>query len=90
MALQTYTNGVSTAASTSTLASFGMPDPSLWQIFFNDFQNLIDIDATNKWVLTTIEAGAGSATEVINDAANGELLITNDNADNDSDFYQSK
>lgn len=88
MAVQRFANGVSTAASTATLANFGMPDPTIWSVYMNDFKNLLDIDTTNVWVLTTVETG--TATEVISDAPNGELLITNGTADNDSDFFQSK
>jgi len=40
------------------------------------------------WTLTTVEAGAGDATEAIADEAGGVLLITNDAADDDSDEFQ--
>lgn len=85
MAVQRFTQGVSTAASTETLASFGMPDPTKWQIFWNDFNDLIDIEETTRWIITTTGAG----TEAISDAENGELLITNAAADDDADFLQS-
>lgn len=53
--------------------------------FFNDFMSYTAAD----WTLTTVEAGAGSATEAITSAEpNGVLLITNDAADDDSDFFQ--
>lgn len=68
---------------------FNLLDPRKSVCYFSDFMNNLDIDATNIWVLTTTEAGAGAATEVISDAVNGELLITNDAADDDADFYQS-
>ena len=61
MALSRYTDGISTAASTETLASFGMADPSKWQVYFNDFQDLRALDMTNNWVVTTTEAGGGDA-----------------------------
>jgi hypothetical protein len=56
--------------------------------FFNDFVRPTDYD-TNDWTLTTTEAGAGSATEAIGNLAGGVLVITNDAADNDADFFQS-
>mgnify|MGYP003451522019 CR=1 FL=1 len=56
--------------------------------FFNDFTKPTDYD-TNDWTLTTTEAGAGSATEAIGNLAGGVLVVTNDAADNDLDFFQS-
>lgn len=43
---------------------------------------------TTDWILTTTEAGAGSATEALADAAGGVLVVTNDAADNDLDAFQ--
>ena len=84
-----FPNGLTNNKINTNLCELGMLDPTKYFVFFNDFKDLLDIDATNVWVLTTTEAGSGDATEVISDAANGELLITNDNADDDCDFYQS-
>lgn len=56
--------------------------------YFNDFTRPTDYD-TNDWTLTTTEAGAGSATEAIGNLAGGILVITNDAADDDADFFQS-
>lgn len=53
--------------------------------FFTDFFRL-DAD---DWVITTTEAGAGSATEAIADAPHGILVLTNDAADDDVDQIQS-
>lgn len=55
--------------------------------FFNDFTRPTDYD-TNDWTLTTVEAGASSATEAIGNIAGGVLVVTNDAADDDSDFFQ--
>lgn len=79
-----FTSGVSTAASSSALAMFGMPDPTKWHVYFNDF----DTYTAAEWTITTTEAGAGSATEALTDIAGGALLVTNDAADNDADFFQ--
>lgn len=49
---------------------------------FTDFHSY----ATADWVITTTEAGDGSATEVL--GAGGALVITNDAADNDLDAFQ--
>lgn len=52
--------------------------------YFNDFFTFNTAD----WVITTTEAGAGDATEVIADESCGVLLLTNDAADNDADHLQ--
>lgn len=51
---------------------------------FTDFHTY----ATADWVLTTVEAGAGNASEALAAAANGVLVVTNDAADNDYDAFQ--
>jgi len=58
--------------------------PTDWHIWFDDFDNF----EADQWVITTTEAGASSATEVISNAKDGVLLITNDAADDDADFFQ--
>lgn len=57
---------------------------SAFSRYFNDFFSYDPLD----WTLTTTEAGAGSASEVITPGANGILLVTNDAADNDLDAFQ--
>ncbi len=52
--------------------------------YFNDF----DTFSTSEWTITTTEAGAGSATEALGNGDGGLLVITNDDADNDNDFFQ--
>ena len=76
--------GVTTAAKVSPLGMFGLPDPTTWHTYFNDFDTFV----TGDWTITTTAAGAGSATEALTDADGGVLLITNDAADNDLDFFQ--
>ena len=53
-------------------------------VFFDDFDRF----AAAEWTITTTEGGSGSATEALTNADNGVLLITNDNADDDADFFQ--
>lgn len=67
----------------ATERQFQYPDPDL-AIFHDDFFNYVAGD----WTVTTTEAGAGSATEAISDAAHGVLLLTNAAGDNDNDFLQ--
>jgi len=52
--------------------------------FFDDFHGFTAAD----WVITTTEAGTGSATEAVADGANGILVLTNAAGDNDLDFLQ--
>jgi hypothetical protein len=79
-----FTAGVTNASSDGPLAQFGMPDPTSWHVFFDDFDRYV----VGDWTITTTEAGASSATEALADADGGVLLITNDAADNDADFFQ--
>jgi len=79
-----FTNGVNIANVGEALYHFGMPDPTKWHVFFDDFDRYV----VGDWTITTTEAGAGSATEALADANGGVLLITNDAADNDADFFQ--
>jgi hypothetical protein len=53
-------------------------------VYFNDFDHYVAGD----WTITTTETGAGSATEALTNADHGVLLITNDAADDDADFFQ--
>lgn len=78
-----FTSGVTTAERPATLGFFGLPDPTGWHTYFNDF----DTFNTAEWTITTVEAGSGAATEALADGDGGLLLITNDNADNDADFF---
>lgn len=55
--------------------------------FYEFFDDFIEFDAAD-WTITTTEAGAGSASEALTPGAGGQLLITNDAADNDHDFFQ--
>ena len=84
-----FTHGVTTASREENLAMFGMPDPTKWHVFFDDFTEFTtDTSSAAKYTITTVEAGGSSATEAIGDGAGGLLVITNDAADNDSDFFQ--
>lgn len=79
-----FIGGVSDATVGSMF--FEMPDfrPDRLHTFFDDFHTFTVAD----WTITTTEAGAGSATEALADEQFGALLITNDAADNDADFFQ--
>lgn len=79
-----FPGGVTNVTKANPLGQYGMPDPTTWHTYFNDF----DTFAVGDWVITTVEAGAGAATEALTDVDGGVLLITNDAADDDSDFFQ--
>jgi len=81
--------GLTTAEKSNPLGMFGYPDPTQWHVFFDDFETWVtDTSSVAKYTISTIEAGASSASEAAADERNGVLLITNDAADNDSDFLQ--
>lgn len=79
-----FTSGVATALPTETLAWFIEPDLTKVVKFWDDF---IDYDSS-QWVVTTTEAGTGTASEAVQDEVGGVLKLTNDDADNDNDFLQ--
>lgn len=79
-----FPQGISTAAAGEPTFDLGFPDPTKWISYFNDFHTY----TVGDWTITTTEAGAGSATEALTDSQGGALLITNDAADNDNDFFQ--
>lgn len=80
-----FENGVSDVL-TGMWSKFGQLSPTAWHKYFEDF----DYFVAGDWTITTTEAGNGSATEALTDEAGGVLLVTNDDADNDADFFQKK
>ena len=82
-----FTSGVGTAKKNTNTGFYGMPDPTKWITYFNDFTEYVAGD----WTITTTEAGSGAATEALaSTSAGGLLLVTNDDADNDLDFFNLK
>lgn len=79
-----FPNGITNASKSGGLKDLIVMDPTKAHVFFDDFDRYVAGD----WTITTTEAGAGSATEALTDADGGVLLITNDAADNDADFFQ--
>lgn len=84
MSTTRFPSGVTNVEKAANTGMMGQPDPTKFHTYFNDFDTYVAGD----WTITTTEAGAGSATEALTDADGGVLLITNDNADNDADFFQ--
>ena len=81
-----FPGGMTTAARGSTLYNAGFEDLTKWHVYFEDF----DTYTAGNWTITKTEAGAGSASEALTDLDGGCLLITNDAADDDNDFFQKK
>lgn len=79
-----FFNGITTVRKDNPLGQFGLPDPTAWHVWFDDFDDY----AAAQWIITTTEAGGASATEAVSSANNGVLVITNDTNDNDLDFLQ--
>lgn len=75
-----FPSGVTTAAPGSNTGMYGLPDPSSWHTFFDDFDTYVAGD----WTVTEV----GSATQALADADGGVLLITNAAADDNSSFSQ--
>lgn len=76
--------GMNDALPGTLLYNLAMVNPATYITYFNDFLTF----NTSDWTITTTEAGAGDATEALTDGSGGLLLITNDAADNDADFFQ--
>jgi hypothetical protein len=78
--------GISTEKKGKPLSEFGLPDPvGFWHQWYDDFNKY----TVGDWIVTTTEAGTGSATEAINDEKNGCLKLTNAAGDDDLDFIQT-
>lgn len=84
MSTSRFPNGVTNVTQKNTLGAMGQLDPTKFHNWFDDF----DSYAAGDWVITTTEAGAGSATEALTSADGGALLLTNAAGDNDLDFLQ--
>lgn len=83
MAPTRFTNGVTNNTKENILGQLIDTDPTRLHTYFNDFDTYVAGD----WTITTTEGGSGDATEALTDADGGVLLITNDDADNDNDFF---
>ncbi len=75
-----FTSGLATVPKAAPLGMYGLPDPTEWHSYFNDFDTYVAGD----WTVT--EVGAGS--RALTDIDGGALLITNAAADNDRNELQ--
>ena len=79
-----FTSGVTNVTATGSGGKLKLPDPIKFHTQTLDF----DKYTAGDWVITTTEAGTGSATEALTSADGGVLLLTNAAADNDFDSLQ--
>lgn len=84
MSTSRFPNGLTNNKKSDPLGMMGQLDPTRFHTFFDDFDKYTAAD----WVITTTEAGTGSATEALSSADGGALLLTNADGDNDLDFLQ--
>lgn len=70
-----YPFGISTDTVTQNLGNYGQPDPTQWQVYFNDFNTYV----AGNWTKTVI--GTGDA--AIGTTTGGTVVLTNSAADND-------
>jgi hypothetical protein len=71
-----FTNGISTVPKAAPLGNFGLPDPTEWHTYFDDFDGYI----AAAWAVTVI----GTGTAALANLDGGVLVLTNSAADNDS------
>jgi len=79
-----FTSGLTNVTATGSGGKLKLPDP----IKFH--QQTLDFDkyTASDWTVTTVELGAGSATEALTSADGGVLLLTNAANNNDFDSLQ--
>jgi len=75
-----FRSGVTNTSPGEALYNYGLPDPSKWHTYFNDFDTYLASD----WTVT--ETGTG--TRALTAVDGGNLLITNAAADNDNNQFQ--
>jgi hypothetical protein len=75
-----FPSGVTTVAKSKPLGMFGLPDPTGWHTYFNDFDTYVAGD----WTVTEV----GTGTRALTDVDGGALLVTNAAADNDTNQFQ--
>jgi hypothetical protein len=80
-----FPSGVTNVASSDPLGQFGLPDPSSWHVYFNDF----DEDIPSDWTETAVSVGTGTSAAVVTDADGGVLQITTAANENDGLFIES-
>lgn len=82
-----FPNGITNVPQHSPLGGFGMLDPTVAHVFFDDFDRYVAAD----WTVTTVDGGTdAAAVRALVDGDGGLFSITNDDADDDANFLQKK
>ena len=79
-----YPNGITNVAQTAPMGALGMPDPTKYHVWFDDFD---DFD-TNMWTVTATSAGTGTSAVSVPDADGGLARITTAANENDGLFAE--
>jgi len=79
-----FPNGITDVSKEDMMGDMKVLNPTSTHMYFNDFDQYVAGD----WTITTVEAGAGSATEALTDIDDGAILITNAAGDNDYDLLE--
>lgn len=85
MATTRFPSGVTNVAKSTTLGMLGMPDPTKYHVWFDDF-DVLPVDA--NWTLTATSVGTGTSAITIDDADGGVALITTAANENDGIFAE--
>ena len=81
-----FPNGIGNSAQSTALGMLGLPDPSKYHIYFNDF----DVYTAGDWTETATSVGAGTSAAAIADADGGIMRITTAANENDGLFVESQ
>ena len=79
MGTTNFPNGATNNTAQNSLGQMILQDPTKAHTYFNDFDTYL----AGEWTATDV----GAATQALTDEDGGVLLITNDDADNDADFF---
>jgi hypothetical protein len=77
-------NGISNQTAWDLFGTLGTLDRTKYFEYWDDFNYY----NSSEWVISTTEAGSGDATEAIQAADTGILLLTNDDDDNDANVLE--
>lgn len=82
-----FPNGINTNWPTDLLAQLGMPDPTKYVVFWEDFVRYV----AAEWTITKVDGGTDGAESVaVTNKVGGELRVLANDADNDSESLQWK
>jgi len=80
-----FPSGVTNVTKSNPLGMFGMPDPTSWHVYFNDFD---EYNSTDNFTETATSAGTGTSATSLADVNGGAVRITTAANDNDGLFAE--